>query len=63
MVKDLETARTAAVEAGVPLPVTTAATESYRWLAAHGLGAADPAALLAYLDPSAGPLARWTETP
>jgi 2-hydroxy-3-oxopropionate reductase len=63
MVKDLETARTAAVESGVPLPVTTAAVEVFRWLAARGLGAADPAALMAFLDPSLADATHWTETP
>lgn len=51
MVKDLETARSLAVARGVPLPLTTAASEQNRWLAARGLGSTDNTALMTLYDP------------
>ena len=46
MLKDLDTALTAARAAGVPMPIAGAVTELFRQLQACGLGAADPSRLV-----------------
>lgn len=64
MVKDLETARDHARQAGVPLPVTTTVAELHRWVAAAGHGDADNAALMLYYEPApAASLPRPTPVP
>jgi len=59
MVKDLDGATQAGRDAGVPLPLTTAAAEVHRWLSSRGLDAADSAALLAYYDPDVADPDHW----
>jgi 2-hydroxy-3-oxopropionate reductase len=46
MLKDLDTALSAARAAGVPMPIAGAVTELFRQLQACGLGAADPSRLV-----------------
>jgi 3-hydroxyisobutyrate dehydrogenase-like beta-hydroxyacid dehydrogenase len=52
MIKDLETARDYARDAGVPLPITTAVSEVHRWVGAAGHGDSDNAALMLYFEPA-----------